>query len=105
MHGGDLATHTSPLRHRKPPGTRPGTSHASSIAPVIVGLVVVGGTFLGFALTGAAMNPARALGPAWAGDVWGHHWIYWIGPLAGAAMAAFVYEGFYVGRLLPGKDQ
>ncbi len=74
-------------------------------ASAIVGLIVVGGTFLGFALTGAAMNPARALGPAWAGDVWGDHWIYWIGPLAGAAMAAFVYEGFYVGRLLPGKDQ
>ena len=68
---------------------------------MIVGLVVVGGTFLGFNLTGAAMDPARALGPALADGVWDGHWIYWIGPLAGAAMAAFVYEGFYVGRLNP----
>ena len=83
----------------------PGASNASSTAPVIVGLIVVVGTFLGLALTGAAMNPAQALGPAWAGDVWGDHWIYWIGPLAGASMAAFVYEGFYVGRLLPGRSE
>ena len=51
------------------------------------------------------MNPARALGPALAGNAWADHWIYWVGPLAGAAMAAFVYEGFYVGRLLPGRKQ
>ncbi len=84
-----------------------GASTASSIAPVrasVVGLVVVGGTFLGFALTGAAMNPARALGPALAGNAWGDHWIYWAGPLAGAAMAAFVYEGFYERRLFPEKE-
>ena len=82
-----------------------GASNASSIAPVIVGLIVVVGTLLGHALTGAAMNPARALGPALAADVWGDHWIYWIGPLAGAAMAAFVYEGFYEGRLRPGRRE
>ena len=60
---------------------------------------------MGFALTGGAMNPARALGPALAGNVWADHWIYWIGPLAGAAMAAFVYKGFYVGRLFPVQDE
>ncbi len=81
----------------------PGASNASSIAPVIVGLIVVVGTFLGLALTGAAMNPARALGPALAGDVWGDHWIYWIGPLAGASMAAFVYEGFYCRQVTSGE--
>ncbi|MFQ6026512.1 MAG: MIP/aquaporin family protein [Dehalococcoidia bacterium] len=83
----------------------PGESNASPVAPVIVGLVVVVGTFLGFALTGAGMNPARVLGPALAGNVWADHWIYWIGPLAGAVMAAFVYEGFYVGRLRPGRKE
>lgn len=74
--------------------TGPGASNASSIAPVFVGLVVVVGTFMAFALTGGTMNPARALGPALASNVWADHWIYWIGPVA-----ALVYEGFYEGRL------
>lgn len=78
----------------------PGASAAPAIAPVGIGLIVVVGTFLGLALTGAAMNPARALGPAWAAGVWTDHWIYWLGPLAGAAIAALLYDGVYTGRLL-----
>jgi len=48
-------------------------------------------------ITGAAMNPARTLGtligggPATAG-LWGQHWVYWVGPVAGACLAAFVYD-------------
>ena len=78
----------------------PGAS-AAPTGPASVGLVVVVGTLLAFALTGGAMNPARALGPALAADLWDDHWIYWIGPLVGAAVAVFVYEGILVGRLLP----
>ena len=76
----------------------PGAS-ASPVAPIAVGLIVVAGTLLGFALTGAAMNPARALGPALAADLWTDHWIYWVGPLGGAAIAGFIYDGVFTGRL------
>ena len=42
--------------------------------------------------TGASLNPARSLGPALIAGAWQNHWVYWIGPIAGAAIAAFVYK-------------
>lgn len=56
------------------------------------------GGYVGFAATGwgpianASMNPARSLGPAVAADAWEAHWIYWVAPIAGALLAAAVYE-------------
>lgn len=43
-------------------------------------------------LTGAVMNPARALGPAIASGNWTAHLLYWIGPVIGALLAAVVWE-------------
>ena len=48
-------------------------------------------------LTGASMNPARALGPAVVSSAvldnsWDHHYIYWFGPLLGAAVAGLLYK-------------
>ncbi len=37
-------------------------------------------------LTGAAMNPARQLGSAFAAGYWADHWLYWAGPVAGAVL-------------------
>ncbi len=77
----------------------PGRS-ASPFAPAVVGLFVVGGTLVAWNLTGAGMNPARALGPALAADLWVDHWIYWLGPMAGAVIAVVVYDGIFTGRLV-----
>lgn len=68
----------------------------------------VGGFAIGFAvaaiilaigpITGAAMNPARVFGPALiasllpGGSVWGQHWVYWLGPIAGGGIAAIGYH-------------
>jgi len=43
--------------------------------------------------TGAMMNPARCFGPAlvMGGSNWDHHWVFWIGPFAAAAVNAVVY--------------
>ena len=37
------------------------------------------------------MNPARSFGPALAAWNWGDHWIYWVAPPIGAALAALAY--------------
>lgn len=43
-------------------------------------------------LTGAMANPARALGPAVIAGMWQAHLVWWIGPIVGAVIAAFVWQ-------------
>ena len=68
--------------------------------PAALGLAAIGLTcvlahlFAG-PLTGASMNPARSFGPAFVSGSWKYQWIFWIGPLAGAALAACVHELFF----------
>ncbi|XP_010248450.1 PREDICTED: aquaporin TIP3-1-like [Nelumbo nucifera] len=63
-----------------------------TIAPLAIGLIVGANILAGGPFDGASMNPARAFGPALVGWRWKNHWIYWIGPLVGAALAGLVYE-------------
>ncbi|XP_076155114.1 aquaporin-8a.1 [Alosa pseudoharengus] len=58
----------------------------SPLAPFCIGLTVTANILAGGAVSGACMNPARALGPAVAANYWTYHWIYWVGPLAGALL-------------------
>lgn len=62
------------------------------MAPLAVGLILAANILVGGPFDGAAMNPARAFGPALVGGRWAHHWIYWVGPLIGGALAGLVYE-------------
>ena len=61
-------------------------------AGFIVGAVLLCGILLGGPLTGAAMNPARAFGPALVSGVWPNHSVYWVGPLTGAILGTFAYS-------------
>ena len=65
------------------------------LAPFAIGTAVLIDHLVGVPLTGASMNPARTLGPAWAAGAWADHWVYWVGPLSGGAIAALVYEGVF----------
>ncbi|XP_066595539.1 neurogenic protein big brain-like [Prorops nasuta] len=38
------------------------------------------------------LNPARALGPAFVMNRWENHWVYWVGPIAGGAIATLLHE-------------
>jgi MIP family channel proteins len=62
-----------------------------------IGLAVTMGILAGGMLTGGAMNPARAFGPALAAGAWADHWIWWVGPLLGGAAAGLVYNGAVLG--------
>lgn len=57
-----------------------------------VGLTLAFCALVGGPLTGAALNPARAFGPALASGQWVSQGVYWVGPILGALVAAFLWE-------------
>jgi aquaporin Z len=61
-----------------------------------IGMVLTFAMFVGGPLTGASMNPARSLGPAIFSSNMGTYWIYIVGPLIGALVAALVYKLFTI---------
>ncbi|HEV8662239.1 MAG TPA: aquaporin [Candidatus Methylomirabilis sp.] len=63
-----------------------------------IGLTVAFDILAGGPLTGAAMNPARAFGPALAAGFWDNHLVYWSGPALGGLLGAFLYEGLILPR-------
>lgn len=62
-----------------------------------IGLTVAFDILVGGPISGAAMNPARAFGPAVVGFQWDSHWIYWVAPICGSVLAALIYHH----RLMP----
>lgn len=62
------------------------------VAGFAIGLVVFVCVLGGGTLTGAALNPARAFGPALVAWDWHAQAVYWIGPLLGAAAAAGLWR-------------
>lgn len=70
--------------------------NSKAIAPLAIGLVLTFDILVGGNFTGAAMNPARAFGPAIASGYWATQIVYWIGPIAGGLIAAFLYQQLYL---------
>lgn len=67
------------------------------IAPIAIGFIVGANILAGGAFDGGSMNPAVSFGPAVVSWTWTHHWVYWVGPLIGAAIAALVYDNIFIG--------
>ncbi len=67
---------------------------SQTVAGLAIGLTVLLDGLVGNFLTGGSMNPARSLGPAlFAGSTaLSTYWIYVVGPLVGALLAAGIYE-------------
>ena len=60
-------------------------------AALAIGATVGLEAIFGGPISGASMNPARSFGPALVSGNWTAHWAYWVGPVVGAAVAAFTY--------------
>lgn len=71
------------------------------VAGFAIGLTVATDLLVGGTLTGGSMNPARTFGPSLVSGEWADGWIYWIGPLIGAALAGGVYAALYLDRTPP----
>jgi aquaporin Z len=66
-----------------------------------IGLTLAADILMGGGLTGAAVNPARAFGPALvAGDLVAQI-VYWIGPILGGVVAGLLWEHV----LLPKRNE
>jgi aquaporin Z len=66
---------------------------AGNLAPLAIGMTLTLNITMGGALTGAAFNPARALGPMVATGNYSDAWLYLTAPIVGAIIAAVVHMG------------
>jgi glycerol uptake facilitator protein len=79
----------------------------AGFAGLVIGLSVACAIMVIGPLTGGSLNPARTFGPYLTTSIfggsppWKDIWIYVVGPLAGGAIAALVYD--FVAR--PGRDE
>lgn len=67
---------------------------APRVGGLFIGLSVTMGILVAGPVTGAALNPARHLGPALmaGGEFLAQAWLYWLAPLLGGAAAALLYR-------------
>jgi MIP family channel proteins len=70
----------------------------NKVAGFAIGLTITMGALFGGPFTGAALNPARAFGPALAANHWSNHLVYWIGPLAGGVAAGWLYDTLFLSK-------
>ena len=69
-----------------------------SFGGLVIGLTLTGVHILGIGLTGTSVNPARSIGPAIVAAIAGNAaplsclWVFIVGPMLGAALAAVVYK-------------
>ena len=74
------------------------SSEAPKVGGFGIGLVLLFDILAGGPLTGAAMNPARAFGPALVANDWHAHAAYWIGPILGGAVASVLWSKILLPR-------
>jgi MIP family channel proteins len=71
---------------------------ARNVGGFAIGLTIAADILAVGPITGASMNPQRSFGPtlvaSLVGDssLWSTHWIYWVGPIVGGALAAVIYQ-------------
>lgn len=71
-------------------------THAAKLGGFGIGLVLLFDILVGGGLTGAAMNPARAFGPAVVSNTWTAQAVWWIGPLVGGIIAGLLWDRVFL---------
>lgn len=72
-----------------------GFLYVKVLAPLPIGFAVFMVHLATIPVTGTGINPARSLGSAVIYNKdkpWDDHWIFWVGPFIGAAIAAFYHQ-------------
>ncbi|XP_057549371.1 aquaporin PIP2-1-like [Amaranthus tricolor] len=70
-------------------------SHVPVLAPLPIGFAVFMVHLATIPVTGTGINPARSFGAAVifnSSEAWDDHWIFWVGPFIGAAIAAIYHQ-------------
>lgn len=65
-----------------------------AVAPYAVGLALAAGVFIAGPVTGGSLNPVRTLGPMIVSGQFTAAWVYIVGPILGALIAALLYDRF-----------
>jgi MIP family channel proteins len=65
-----------------------------SVAPLVVGFALATAVFIGGPSDGAAVNPARGVGPMIVSGSFNGWWVSIIGPIVGGVLAAVLYDRF-----------
>jgi aquaporin Z len=67
---------------------------ATQLAPIAIGLGLTLIHLVGIPVTNTSVNPARSTGPALFVGGWAlaQLWLFWVAPIAGAALAGVVYR-------------
>lgn len=70
--------------------------NSTPIAGFAIGMALAFSILVGGPLTGAALNPARAFGPALVSGHLENQLVYWIGPIIGAVLASTLYSWIFL---------
>jgi aquaporin Z len=70
---------------------------ASGFAPIPIGFALTLIHLISIPVTNTSVNPARSLGPAIfaGGELLGQVWLFWVAPILGAVLAAWVYSALF----------
>ena len=66
----------------------------AGVAPLAVGFALACGVLIAGPVTGGSLNPARTLGPMILAGEFTAVWVYIVGPIIGAVLAALLYDRF-----------
>jgi len=77
-------------------------AYKGTLAQLAIGMAVFLAHSIMIAVDGCSINPTRSFGPAvvasmrdygkTSDEIWQHHWIFWVGPLLGATLAALMVK-------------